>query len=315
MNAILEEKKENVAILGFRKSGKSTFLTVLHWALARSGSRWRIRPLGKTKEMINELTRRLFSQGLYPEPTPEGVDPPHMRFHVEIEARLLGLQEGDWFELQAADVPGTAVMGVFGDPSFRHFYETYVKDCAAIIFLIDPQERWLEGESLDPSLDDYYPPFFSILAELGEQTTKEMYAAFCVTKLDKEPDTPDSFIEDGYWNEMNLEEKATRILGTVTKAAIDQFFDRRRLRWFPVSATGYYTDERGKRKSQFIMRRVPGTDEEAAGIAKPRELAPLGVVEVVEWVFGSIAKRNIFDRTEKKLGAKAATVLDRLLRP
>lgn len=298
--------KRKIAILGLKGSGKSTFLTVLNRALAQNNSTWKILPLGNTIREMNELTTRL-SMGLYPDSTPEGEDPPPMHFHVEQEKRLFGLREGDWFELQAADVPGAAVKGIIGGPQFQHFYKTYVKNCAAIVFLIDPREEWLQGTEKEDFIDYYWPVFNSILAELGEQNTQKMYAAFCITKLDDDKDTPKSFQDEGYWDdfELDLEEKASIIMGSGTKALIDQFFDSDRLRWFPISATGYYIDEKGNRVTQFRMR---GNE---AGIARPVSLNPLGVAEAIEWVFNSIAKDNISQRDNDRYN-KFGKLINRL---
>lgn len=295
---IAEPQKHSakIAIIGLKKSGKSTFLTVLHYALVKRGSRWRIRPLDKrTIREINRLTKRLFEQRLYPPSTAAGEGRiPDMRFHVERESILLGLGEGTRFELVAADLPGDAVLGISGEKEFHGFYEEYVKGCAAIIFLIDPQEKWLEDVTRDPYADYYYSVFNSILAELGAQGSQRIHAAFCITKLDKEEDTPSSFSEDGYYDLLKLEAKAAEILGDGTKATIDQSF--RRVKWYAVSATGYYQDEDGTYRSQFVVRHAPGESNEQPGIVRPRDLTPIGVVEVAEYVFNLIAAEQIHSR-------------------
>ncbi|MDA0245163.1 MAG: hypothetical protein OT477_17240 [Chloroflexi bacterium] len=293
--------KEKVAILGLKKSGKSTFLTVLQLALALQESPWQFTPRGNTKIIMHELTERLISQGLYPISTPEGEDPHPMKFRAEREARFLGLQEGDWFDVQAHDVPGAWVKGISGGN--YDFYEKYVKDCRAIIFLIDPQESWIEEGEVEPGRSPYFTVFNNILNELNEHSSNKVYVAFCITKLDQEQDTPALFAEEGSCDENYLEEKATKILRKATKARIDHFFKHDRCRWFGISATGYYKDENNIMRSQ-LMERTDEKGQKVAGIARPDELEPIGVAEAVEWVFNSIANIHIGTRTRNENSLK-----------
>ena len=77
----------------------------------------------------------LFALGEYPPPT---IEDKEMNFFVEKEATMLGLKPGAQFKLHVADVPGEAVKGVSSGSAIYHdFYQTHLKGCAGIIFLLD----------------------------------------------------------------------------------------------------------------------------------------------------------------------------------
>lgn len=288
-------KSTRISILGLRRSGKTTFLTVLQRALVSADSRWKLVPRGRdNKERLNVLVNVLFGEGLYPEATSELESVPEIIFDVKSNADYLGGNPGDEFELRTADVPGSAVKGIQGEGTDKTFYEDYVKNSAAIVFLIDPQERCKEEEDLEKKGDYYYPLFFNILNELSELSAQKMYAAFCITKADIYSDAPKSFIEEGYWDDsILLEEKFTEILGSGVVQSIRSVFEPKKLRWCAISATGYYYDEKNEKWiSQYAWDAVSKDPH----IVDPRNLKPLGVAEVMEWIFDAISKEHNRER-------------------
>lgn len=296
---------ERVAILGLRRAGKSTFLAVLSHALIQNRSDWEVNPHRHTQKRMKYLDDRVFRNGLFPDPTVEREkESDTLTFEVKREARLWGMVEGDVFELRADDIPGGPVEGLAGqDETFTNFYEEYVKECAAIIFLIDPQHKWLdnsenqergkvkEGEA--PYL--YY--FKSILNELVNLRGSDLIVAFCITKLDQEPDGLVYFEDSGDQSPNEyLDRKAAEVLGEEAKRHIDNRLRRNTVRWFGVSATGYYVDADGHKHTQHTRKIDPAKGTEWAAIARPDLLKPLGVAEAAEWVFDQVAARHMRGR-------------------
>jgi len=295
---------ERVAILGLRQAGKSTFLAVLSNAL--TPSHWKVVPkegtVNETVRKLNVLRERLMKYGFYPPPTPEGqMLSGDFTFKVTREARFWGLKEGDVFELRADDIPGGPVEGLAGPVgTFREFYEEYVKECAAIIFLIDPQHKWLvesedqERGAVKEGQGPYLYVFTSILDELVALRGNNLIIAFCITKLDQEPDGRAFFDDSGDRSaDEYLDKKAREILGEVVKDHIDSVLRDNPVRWFGVSATGYYVDTDGQWRSQHTRKLDPTDGIERAAIARPNDLKPLGVAEAAEWVFDQVAARHI----------------------
>lgn len=298
------EKK--ISILGLKGAGKSTFLSILNTALALEESPWRIHAIGETKEKMKEL-RTYLSKGEYPPQTNEETE---MEFIVEKEATQLGLQAGAQFKLHAADVPGEAVKGIASDNSlYKNFYERHLKGCSGVIFLLDYKEVWLNrSRDLDVDTDDYSPLFSSILDQIFEQTDTDPYVAFCVTKVDMDDRYgPDSKfgIDDNF--SADVEDLAESILGRNTKAIIDHGIDRDRIKWLPVSATGF-TENNGKRLRQY-MEKVTLEGVTISAIRKPKELKPIGVAEALEWVLDNLADDDEDARVVRTRGKKYADMV------
>lgn len=290
-----------ISILGLKKAGKTTFLSVLNLALALEESPWRIRPVGETIRDMSELTTKIFSRGEYPEGTNEEKK---MFFVVEKEATMLGLKPGAQFRLHAADVPGEATKGVAGSAIYHDFYEQYVKGSSGIIFLLDSQQKWREREqTLGDGSDPYYPLFSTIINQIKAQTEDaKPYIVFCVTKIDQvEGQGPHStFDEDGYFE--GVEELAEKILGRHTKASIDHAFDADYVHWLPISATGF-TGEGKDRKSQSIEKI---NEDDVNRISSPKDIKPIGVAEALEWVLDKLADDDEDVRIRRTRGKKYA---------
>ncbi|KXK15509.1 MAG: hypothetical protein UZ14_CFX002000530 [Chloroflexi bacterium OLB14] len=293
-----------ISILGLKKAGKTTFLGVLNLALALEQSPWRIRPVGQTIKDMSDLTAQIFSQSEYP---PQTQVENKMFFVVEKEATMLGLSPGAQFRLHAADVPGEAIRGVAGASIYHDFYEQYVKGSSGIIFLLDSQQSWLEGEILpNKGTDPYFPLFSAIIAQIQEQTEgAKPYIVFCVTKVDQvEGQGPNSkFDKEGYFEE--VEELAEKILGRNAKAIIDQAFDTDHVYWLPVSATGFVDTEKG-RKSQWDKEASNG---DVNKIRKPASIKPIGVAESLEWILDKLADDDEDVRIRRTRGKKYADVV------
>lgn len=300
---------ERIAILGLRQAGKSTFLAVLPYALTQEESKWEIKPTRETLKQMMDLNRRVFAEGLYPVPTPEREEVSDvLTFEVMREAEYWGLKEGAVFELRADDIPGGWVPGAAGsNAAFADFYEEYVKGCVGIIFLIDPQHRWLaddpdaEGKGeVKKGKGQYLFTFNSILDELTALHGDGLIIAFCITKLDQEPDGEAYFNDTGKLSpDEFIDNKAAEILGPKVKRQIDNKLRRSAVRWFGVSATGYYEGDDGKKYTQHTMKRHDNKD--VIGIARPDLLEPLGVAEAAEWVFDQVAERYIRGRNRRGL--------------
>jgi len=281
---------KNIIVIGFKGSGKSTYLAVLSRALASCFSNWRITPTGDiTRIKLNELMDFVFAQGIYPPGTAEEFE---MTFRVEKEASMFGLKPGARFQLKTGDLPGEMTKGVGSKSAmYRNFYERSLKGCDGIIFLLDPTEYWRQtGEEIDQRLDVYFPLFTSILSEIEDHLEdKWPYMAFCITKLDlngiDEKLKPNGdFDKNGVFDD--VENLAAKILGHATKNLIDHSVDRNHLRWCPVSATGY-TGEGSNRTTQYYSKKTGDTT--VAAIRNPRELVPIGVAESLEWVLDNLA--------------------------
>ena len=288
---------KKVAILGLRRAGKSTFLAVLSRALDDIDSPWTIAPKDEDAiKNMNYYRDMLFNKRLYPPNTPESGPTRVLRFTVYRERGRLGIRSGGMYELEVADVPGGAMRGIFGPAEHQKFYEEYVEGRAGIIFLLDPQQKWKEGEPLsgDSYADPYYPLFSSIVEQIRlqfapyEPVIQNVYVAFCVTKLDTIYDQPKHRKADKMFADEGIceatEKHAEDILGPKTKRYIDRYF--KNVRWMPVSATGYTKD----REVQFEERYEDGTNK--AGIRDPVNLSPIGVAEAVEWILDQIAEDN-----------------------
>jgi len=293
--------EKTISILGLKGAGKSTFLAVLNLALALDQSPWRIRPVGETIGIMSGLMNYLFNKGLYPDAT---LVDQKMEFFVEKDATMLGLQPGAQFKLKTADVPGEAVKGVSSvSANYHDFYQTSLKGCEGIVFLLDFKEKWREGELIEnESADIYFPLFSSILAEIREQADTNPYVVFCVTKIDLlvGQGANSEFDKTGYFGE--VEDIARDILGKSTKALIDQTFDANHVLWLPVSATGF-TGEGNKRVSQFVEKK------EAYGIRNPKDLRPIGLAEALEWVLDNLAGDDEDVRIARTRGKKYANVV------
>jgi len=307
-NAIVKK----VVILGLKGSGKSTFLTVLQHALSRKHSPWKVVPQDDTEDVMRRLRDRLFApKGLYPVPTPASEYGASMCFKVEANAKWMSLIPGASFELRAEDLPGEATKGGLGN--FRDFYETKVKGCDAIIFLTDPDEIWKKD---DPNKGSFQV-FQSILNEIKRHGSENIHIAFCVTKFDTIEGPNSAFdkygqLEDG---EMGIEKEAARILSTSTVDFIKWVFDGpRRPRWFAVSATGY-TGEGDKRVRQATIHNISrpdGSFQEEAGILDP-EVYPIGVAEVMEWVFNSLRDDIAYARDNRRLHMEPLAFIRKLI--
>ena len=286
-----------VSILGLKKAGKTTFLAVLNLALALEESPWRIRPVGQTIRDMSELTEKIFSQGEYPEQTQEENK---MFFVVEKEATMLGLKPGAQFRLHAADVPGEATKGVAGAAIYHDFYEQHVKGSSGIIFLLDSQQKWIEGEqAINENADPYYSLFSTIIDQIQGQTEDvKPYIVFCVTKMDqiKEQGPNSRFDTEGYFD--GVEKLVEEILGINTKARIDHAFDDDHVHWLPVSATGFTDDKDKKRVSQSI--------ENSNKIRNPKAIKPIGVAEALEWVLDRLADDDEDVRIRRTRGKRYA---------
>jgi hypothetical protein len=286
-----------ISILGLKKAGKTTFLAVLNLALALEESPWRIRPVGQTIKDMSELTQKIFSEGIYP---PQTMEENKMFFVVEKEATMLGMKPGAQFRLHAADVPGEATKGVAGSTIYHEFYDEHVKGSSGIIFLLDSQHKWMEGEqALSENADPYYPLFSTIIDQIQGQTEDaKPYIVFCVTKLDQVPGQgPGSgFDKDGYFD--GVEDLAAQILGKNTKARIDHAFDSDFVNWLAVSATGF-TGEGKDRKSQSI-------EGDVNRIRNPKDIKPIGVAEALEWILDKLADDDEDVRIRRTRGKKYA---------
>lgn len=289
-----------ISILGLKKAGKTTFLSVLNLALALEESPWRIRPVGETIKDMSELTTKIFYQGEYPEQTKVEKK---MSFVVEKDATLLGLKPGALFRLHAADVPGEATKGVAGAALYHDFYDQYVKGSSGIIFLLDSQHIWMEGEQISgKNTDPYYPLFSTIIDQIqGQLENIKPYIVFCVTKVDEViGQGPNSkFDTDGNFEE--VEELAEHILGKNTKARIDHAFDADRVYWLPVSATGF-TGKGRDRKSQSEKSTTEGVNR----IRNPKDIRPIGVAESLEWILDRLAEDDEDVRIRRTRGKKYA---------
>jgi hypothetical protein len=291
-----------ISLLGLKKAGKTTYLSVLNLALALEESPWRIRPVGDTIKVMAELTTKMFVHGEYPEATTEEK---RMTFVVEKEATMLGLKPGAQFRLHAADVPGESIKGVAGAGIYQDFYEEYVKNSSGIIFLLDSQHKWIETEQESVKNADLYLPLFeTIINQIQEQTEETRpYIAFCVTKMDqvasrnssKRRDIGNNFDADEYFE--GIEELAAQILGFHTKAIIDHAFDNDHVRWLPVSATGFIMVG-NERKSQL--------DPVNNRIINPRDIKPIGVAESLEWVLDMLADDDEDVRIRRTRGKRYA---------
>jgi len=294
--------EERIAILGLRGSGKTTFLSVLNLALTQKNSPWRIRPVGDSSiRTLSQLQENLFVQGRYPEGTQVEDS---IIFLVEKEAKLLGLQPGASFHIYIADVPGEAVKGRSGSPIYHEFYEQTLKGCSGIIFLLDPQEYWL-NDSIDKNIDAYFPLFSSILAEIKEQAREDVFIAFCITKLDAILPANSDFASHGVLKDIEI--LAERIIGRNTKNLIDNHFDSDHISWFPVSSTGYLTEGDQKATQFFIKEESDGSKRYS--IKKPSLLTPIGIAEALEWILNSVTDYSEDSRIEKTRGKKYSEMI------
>ena len=293
-----------ISILGLKKAGKTTFLAVLKLALAKQKSPWTIRPVDKTIKDMSDLTSKIFSQGEYPEQTDKDNK---MFFVVEKDATNLGMTPGAYFRLHAADVPGEAVKGVAGTALHHDFYNQHVKGSSGIIFLLDSQQKWIEGgHSSTFNTDPYFSLFSTIIDQILAETENEKpYIVFCVTKVDQvEGQGPHSkFDKEGYFE--GVEDLAKIILGENTKDIIDHAFDDDHIAWLPVSATGFT----GEGKNRVCQSIETTSGEGVNKIRNPRDLKPIGVAESLEWILDRLAKDDDYVRTKRTRGEKYADVV------
>ena len=303
-------KQKRLSILGLRGAGKSTFMAMLLKALSSRDfqSTWKISADTNDREDINqpstndlifELENYIFTEQIYP-PRTESVKP--MNFTAEKDADWVTLIAGGRFKIKAGDVPGEAVLGRRGGERHRRFYENFVDDVSAIIFLIDPQELWKEDEKEI----DYYPLLRSILTEaLG--SNDKIYVAFGVTKIDALPEAkfpkqefPDIVRDAEEQNEETAKKIAEKIIG---EAAIDwiEYHFKDRLSWWMLSATGFI-EVNGNKVTQHKNREYTADSGKVitqSCITDKSKLKPLGIVEIVEWALDRIAyseekKRRLF---------------------
>lgn len=292
-----------ISILGLKKAGKTTFLAVLNLALALEESPWRIRPVGETISEMSELMTKVFAQGEYPEGTRE--EKP-MGFVVEKEATMLGLKPGAQFRLHAADVPGEATKGVAGAAIYHDFYDRNVKGSSGIMFLLDSQQIWLEGQEIsNEKMDPYFPLFSTIINQIQDQTNDaKPYIVFCITKVDQfkfnNEEHLNRFADEGYFDD--IETLAEQILGKSTKAIIDHTFDADHIYWLPVSATGFTIEGKYRKSQENNETNQDGVNR----IRNPKDIKPIGVAEALEWVLDNLADDDEDVRIERTRGKKYA---------
>lgn len=294
MEKTMQSNKE-ISILGLTKSGKSTYLAVLRNALEKKKSSWKFEPNNEeTIIAMSKFLQRMFLERKYPLKTD---DPGTLEFRV-ISDTYWGFNSGGQFLLKAYDVPGEATKGLNSE-LYVDFYKEYVSRSSGIIFLLDPENSWLEKEDdFDKSNGDiYYPLFSSILDQIKLYKKGEIFMAFCVTKLDMKLKPHSDFDRLGKYQETKL--LAERILGRNTISAIDYSFDKEHLAWFPVSATGY-TGSGDKRSTQYQW------DGKEAIIKDPSSIEPIGIAKSFEWVLNSIANQGDDEITTNERGSTAA---------
>ncbi len=182
----MEEKK--LSILGLRSSGKSTFMAVLNVALSNpeKPSKWVITALDdETNSRVYAIENTIFNEGFYPSSTrEEGI----MYFSATKNAQLGGLIPSGNFKIIAGDMPGEGTLGTASQFDVWHdFYKKHVAGSSAIIFLLDPREAWIEGETESKVKKfNYFPLFRNILTQLKQQAP-DAALAFGTTKIDYLP--------------------------------------------------------------------------------------------------------------------------------
>ncbi len=288
---------KEISILGLTQSGKSTYLAVLKNALEKKKSSWMLEPNDEeTIIAMGKFRQRMFAKRLYPLKTD---DPEKLEFRV-YGGTYWGINPGGEFILQAYDVPGDAIKGL-ETSLYANFYQKYVSNSSAIIFLLDPESSWMTKDSSEdsPSGDVYYPLFSSIIDQIKLYRKGQVYMAFCVTKLDTKLPPNSEFDKTGKFK--GTKEIAREILGPNTIDAIDFAFDKEHLAWFPVSATGY-TGTGQTRTSQYQI----DEDGQVPMIKDPRSLGPINVARSFEWAINAIAELEDDAITSKERGPNFA---------
>lgn len=265
-----------IALVGLTGAGKTTSLTVLNHAMKQIGweiywldNQTRIRLLKSFDEMVND--------GIYP-PATEYEEENHYLFRVKQAppwiSRLIKLNKRS-FDVEIVDVAGRK----YGleDYDERIFAEKVTK-CDGILFLIDPEEKWRGQEHAH-----FGTVLMNAFNELElHRVKREMFVAFCVTKMDKFPSAWDQV--ENFTREFVFENKK------VILTELDNFCSPTKkvfCQWYPCSSVGFENDIIAEGKSRHKEDKDGRATIEDSG-----NITPMGVGEAFEWLLKEIGKKK-----------------------
>jgi len=256
---------------------------------------WSIEPVGEALKFIKEMHRRLFRQGLYPNPTPPDATKFYEFRMTRRERRFFGGRSSNSFELSFPDAAG-------------EWYENYERakatyppeadpvrklaDCHAMLLLVDPAPLFARGTPAETSYeagveeDQSTSSYFEMLLNLIEALRGReshlgpiaKYAALVFTKMDKEE----------YWEDRERPEQfAQKVLNPYELRIIESAFPPGRLRYFTSSAVGVFQDKDGRLRPNY-EEFTDADDKRRFRILEPSRIQPLNVFEPLEWLLDEL---------------------------
>lgn len=306
-----------LGIWGTGGAGKTTFLSMLYDQLLIS-PRWTVAANTKAGAFAERHLATIFSEGVFPAPTETAEQLDLLSYHLTPREPHAG--RGQHVTLTFVDAPGE----FYEDPSHpasrvdaEMDIVDYLCSCHGLIFLIDPQPA---AGSARGSYQDMLLRLFQEFQRRAQKpgaphaTMVQQYIAFCVTKVDRDPlwgrrDAPE---------ELALEAMGRRLI----KWMEHNFSQEGRYRYFATSAIGRYQERGSQDWVENVRPAVPagrqGREASLLWVTQPAaaadswvppattaaqpirpeetivcrdEIAPLNVIEPVEWLLAAMAKR------------------------
>lgn len=280
-----------IALVGLTGTGKTTSLTVLRLAMKQLG--WQIHWLNpETKKYIMNEFVKMETDGLYPLPT-ELKEKHQYRFGVQrapsnsIIAKIVN-NERIRFEVNIFDVAGQRYGLEKTESTNDDIFLEDVATADGILFLIDPLEKWRGqekasmGSILTNALGD-------IALSRYRSNAKDLYVAFCVTKMDMYPNA--WFDAEVFAREFIFENR------NVILAELKNFCNARNkvfCRWFSCSSVGFMNDN--VHGALTLTRHYE--DHEGGKIQDPENIKPMGIGEAFEWLLIEIGKKKLDWKTQ-----------------
>ena len=300
-----------IGMLGPVASGKTTYLAVLDFALARATDSWVIRGADPFAEHFLSERVMMLAQRRFPEATHSSC---HLSFVLTGTApvpsrrgRLFARRQPVEVQLDLVDMPGeypligesvpkstSLDLGNFQDP--REEALNYLADCDGIILLFDPV-----FESERSHYNEYLRHALLALSNRNHDRSQRLphFVAVCITKFD-DPYVYRKAAAGGYVKlagsttsipQINEEQVHMffRDLCISTKnadlvmALLEHYFHTKRIKYFVTSSIGFYMDPSTGRFDSSDFSNVVQEDKYSERRIRGR-VRPVNVIEPLLWL-------------------------------
>jgi cellulose biosynthesis protein BcsQ len=315
MPAKTHEADAQITILGAPSSGKTTFLAALPIALARMGGKagdqnWDVFGADEaSRRALLDMTKSLTYDHVFPAATSSSVERHSWLLRGET-TRMVGrrwpfrprrVSEEVNLAIDIADPSGELGSRFQADKSARRDLVDNLARSRGLVLMFDPLTEFRQG--------DTFAHIIHLLAELHERMVggsaagREMlphYVAVCIPKFDDDKviETAErlgltKFAEDGgvpYVPDGHAQEffaQLYKVVGaedpTLIMRTLEVYFHKDRIRYFVISAVGFYLDPRSNTYNAQDRRNVGSVAGGAYG-QRIQGVHPINVAEPFLWL-------------------------------